>query len=124
MIGRLGTADAGELVTNEAMLFVQRVEGVRKRGNGLRGGQQTEGVAGRGGVDDDFVVFVALCEADDLAQPDELVDSRNRQTEERVDVLSIEPRAVLDDVPERLLMGAQPPGKCAARVDLCGVKGS
>ena len=99
------------------MFIVQRVEGERERGDRLGGGQQTQRVSGRGGVDDDFVVFVVPCEADHLIQPDELVDPRNRQAEQRVDVFPIEPRAVLDDVAERLLMGAQPSGKRAMRVD-------
>jgi len=123
-IGRFGTADARELIANEAMFFVQRVEGVRKRGDRLRGSQQAQGVARRGGVDDDFVVFVVLRKADDLAQPDELVDPRDRQAEERIDVLSIEPGPLLDDLPERLLMGAQPSGECAAGVDLGRVQRS
>ena len=124
MIGRFGTSDPRQLVTNEAMFLVQRVEGMRERGDGFGCGQEAQGVPGGRRVDDDFVVVTALCETDDLTQPDELVDSGNRQTEQRVDVLPIEPGTVLDDVPQRLLVGVQPSGKCAARVDFGRVQRS
>jgi len=123
-VGRLGAADARELIANEAVFFVQRVQSVRQRRDRLRGGQQAQGVARRRGVDDDFVVIAVLREADDFAQADELVDSRDRQPEKRVDVLSIEPGPLLDDLSERLLMRAQPSGECAACVDLGRVQGS
>ena len=68
-------------------------------------------------VDDHAVVLTGTRQADNLDQPHELVDSRNRQAQERIDVLPIEPRAVLDDVAERQAVGAQPSGERPAGVD-------
>ena len=53
----------------------------------------------------------------DLEQPDEFVDPGNRQVEQLLDILAIEPGSVLEDVAERAAMLAQPAGEGAPRVE-------
>ena len=81
----------------------------------------------RRGVDDDEVVvfaffafFAALAsgQARDLEDPEQLVDAGNRQIEERLDVVAIEPRAVLEHVAERAAMFGEPALERARRIEL------
>ena len=55
-IGRLGPPDARELLANEPVLLLQRVEHLGDRRHRFRRRQQAQRVAGRRGVDDDQVV--------------------------------------------------------------------
>ena len=57
-------------------------------------------------------------ETRDLEEADELVDARNRQIEQRVHVLAIEPGAVLEDLAERAPLLLQPARERARRIEL------
>ena len=123
-IGRLRAADARELIADQAMLLVQRVEHVGQGSDGFRRGKQPHRVPGRRRVDDHLVVFRCAGETDNLDQSDELVNARNRQAQEGIHVLPIEPRALFDDVAERDTVGVQPAGERPAGVDFRRVQGA
>ena len=141
-IGRLGTADARELLPNETVLLLEIPEDVGHRGHRFRRRQQPQRVAGRRGVDNDEVIgtprprspprlgFLACCarfafpfgEAGDLEDPHQLIDAGNREIEQRVHVLAIEPGAVLEDLTKWPAVILQPPRERARRVELHGVE--
>src|SRR6476619_1142186 len=75
-------------------------------------------MASRRGVDDDHVVLSAARQALDLHQADELVDTRKREIQQRVDVAGVEPGAVLEDVSQRAPVLPQPAREGAPRVEL------
>ena len=58
----------------------------------------------------------------DLDQADEFVDAGDRQAEQRVDVVAIEPGAVLEDLAERPAVFRQPAREGARPVELGGVE--
>ena len=53
----------------------------------------------------------------DLDHANQLVDAGNREVEQRLDVFTIQPGAVLEDLAEGTTMVLQPAGKCARRVE-------
>ena len=58
----------------------------------------------------------------DLEDSHQLVDPWDRQIQQRVDILSVEPRAVFEDLAERAPMLAEPPREGARRIELHGVE--
>ncbi len=72
-------------------------------------------MAGRRGVDDHHLE--PRGETDDLDEADQLVDARHGEPEHRVDIVPVEPRAVLDDVRERRAVGGEPARKGPRRVE-------
>ena len=122
-IGRLRAADARELLADQPMLLAAARRARRRRPRRSPARRAAAACARS-----------APCrrrrrrsrrragQADDLEQADELVDAGNRQIEQRVDVLAIEPGAVLEDVAERAPVVAQPARERARRVELDGVQ--
>ena len=138
-IGRLRPADARKVLADDPVLALERIEHLGDRRHCVRRGEQPKGVAGRRRVDDHYVVDrgrgsgacsvlgsidVApdTCQPADLDQRRQLVDAGNRQTEERVDVLAIEPGPVFEDVAERLTVALEPATKGSRRIELDGMK--
>ena len=129
-IGRLRPPDAGELLADEAVLLLQLAEDLGHRRDGLRRREQPQRVAGRRGVDDDEIVGTPgprspqrlVDQPIDLDDRHQLVDAGDREFEQRVDVLAIEPGAVLEDLAERPAVRLQPARERARRVELDGVE--
>src|SRR6476619_4447997 len=69
-------------------------------------------------IDDDHFVLSAARQALDLHQADELVDTRKREIQQRVDVARVEPGAVLENVSQRAPVLPQPARESAPRVEL------
>src|SRR6185369_474237 len=63
-----------------------------------------------------------VCEPIDLEDPHQLVDAGDREAEQRLDVLAIEPGAVLENLAERAPVRLQPARERARRVELDGVE--
>lgn len=57
-------------------------------------------------------------QAHDLQHADELVDSWDRQVQQRIHVLPVEPRSVLDDVAKGMTMMGKPAGERALGIEL------
>jgi hypothetical protein len=105
------------------MIALQRLEHTDERFHRPRRRQQAKCVAGRSGVDDHHVEARGKGrEAHDFDQADQLVDAWHRELEHLVDIVPIEPRAVLDDVRESTAVLAEPARKCLGRIDLRGVQ--
>jgi hypothetical protein len=149
-VGRLWTAHACELLPNQPVLTLERGQHAGHRGHGLRRREQPQRVPGGRGVDDNQVVVpfnrgtqsprsppgnsfsgsvacfagfaCPLREPRDLEDADELVDAGDGEIEQRVDVVSIQPGAVLEDLAERAPMFFQPSRERARRVELDGVE--
>ena len=114
-IGRFRTSDARQLLANQTMLALQPLERVGDRGDGVGRGEQAQRVSGRRRIDDDEVVVAGVRQPDDLEQRHQLVDAGDRQGEQRIDVVAIEPGAVFEDFAEGVPMVAQPSAERARR---------
>ncbi len=123
-IGGFGPADSRKPLADQSMLFLQPIEQLRHRGDGVRRGEQPQRMAGGRSVDDDGAVGSRGGEATDFDQPDELVDSRQRQIEQRLDVGSIEPGAMFENIAERAPVLAQPARERARSVELDAEEGA
>ena len=127
-IGRFGTADARELLANQPMLVLQLAEHLGHRRDGFRRGQQPQRVAGRRGVDDDQVVGRRVTERASAGSISRIPISSSTpgidRLEQRVDVLAIEPGAVLEDLAERPAVFLQPAREGPRRVELDRVERS
>jgi len=85
--------------------------------------EQPQRVAGRCRVDDDEVeARPGRGKPDDLDEADQLVDPGHGELEQLVDVVPIQPRAMLNDVGEGTAMTSQPPYQGAFGVELHGAE--
>ena len=123
-VGRLRPADPRELIANHPMFLVQRVEHARHRADCFRRGQQAQRMTRRRGVDDNQVGETRARQTRDLEQSHELVEPGNREIQESLHVLPIEPRPLLENLAERTPMLRQPAGEGTAGVELERVKGA
>ena len=117
-IGRVRTSDARELLADQTVLALQPLEHVGDRGDGGGGGEQAQRVSGRRRVDDDQMVIAGVRQPDDLEQRHQLVDAGDGQCEQRIDVVAIEPGAVLENFAEGVPVIAQPSAECPRAIEL------
>jgi hypothetical protein len=111
-------ADASELLPDDAVLALQRIEDGRDRPDRVGRRQQAQRVTRRGGVDNDPIVLASGANPYDLEHGQQFVDPRDGQLQQGRHIGSIEPCAVFQRVAERLAMAAQPAGEGARCVEL------
>jgi hypothetical protein len=142
-IRRVGSPAASEAFPNDAMLLLQVVQHSGDGGDGLRCGQQSQRMTGRGRIEDDDVVggrggLSAVTsgrgmitrrqsgfepgETGDFQHRGQFVDPRQGEVEERVDIGAVEPCTVLERIAQRRPMPREPAAKRTAGVHLDGVQ--
>jgi hypothetical protein len=123
-IGRFRRGNAGELLPDDAVFALERIENHRDAVD--RGGrsEETQGVTGRRGVDDHPVVPTAGADPHDFEHREQFVDSGDGQFQQRRDITPIEPRAMLERVTQRAPVVAQPSRERPRGVKFDGVEGA
>jgi hypothetical protein len=117
-VGRFRAVETRKLTPDDAMGFLQQVEDAGHRAHRRRCREQPQRVSGRCGVNDHAGVLTGGADPDDLEHAEQFVDAGDRQVEQRVDVITIEPGAVLDRITERAPMFTEPARERLGRVEL------
>ena len=117
-VGRVATIAAPEAAGEKTVLRLHGVEKPGQTGEEVGRAQETQGVAGGCGVDDDFVVGVRVREPLQLQEADELVHPGEGQVEQVLRFVQIEEGAPRGHRGQQGSALAQPAGEGAVGVHL------